>query len=135
MPFGYSDDIFRHPTVQYIPLKMYKVHQGKHQGNNDNVSFYIYSTEDTEQLNDNMGRIYENRYSIKIGRLAILTKNIEIDIIKYRGREVTLVGHKTPGFSHLFQITTEYFYKNNLTFILYNGETADRIALRHYRAD
>lgn len=133
MAFGYPDEIFRYPTVQYIPLKMYKVHQFKHKSNSKNINFRVYPPARKDELNRNISRQYKNKYPIDEDRLAILVKNNEIDIVKYRGHEVILVGFNTPGFYHLFQIKSEYFYKKKLTFALYNGDTADRIAIRHYR--
>ena len=129
MAFGYSDDIFRYPLVQYIPLRLNNPLEFEHSAKNRQTRFFIYKYNEQSLLQKKIQEynINEN-YVIPEKNLAFLVINGIIDIIKYRSHEVIMVGKIFPGKLHLFNITSQYFYKNRLVFNFYQGKTAKIIA-------
>lgn len=131
MPFGYSKEIFKYPPVQYIPLTLYNIRSGKYPLPKDRPRFYIFENQDKLNRKLSALSIIDN-YEIKENNLSILIVNGIINLIQYRGYEIIMVGEKNPGNYQLFQITKEYFYKDKLIFLLYDGDTADRIDWKKY---
>ena len=131
MVFGYPD-IFKYPSVQYIPLKMYGVKTGSSPFSYSKARFNIYRPEDQNQLNDRLKILKPEiiPYNIRTSNFALLLFNAKVDIIKYRAHEVILVGDLKEKYFTLFQITTKYFYKNRLIFIFYEGKSGERISWR-----
>ena len=131
MSFGYSRDIFRYPVVQYIPLARYNSEIISRERNSGRRSFYVYNYLQSTELNQRLVNLsYGESYHYNKDQLAIIVYNYKIDIIKYRGHDVIMVGEESPGEYHIFAITTKYFYKDKLAFILYDGESSQRISLQ-----
>ena len=128
MPFGYSKKIFKYPTVQYIPLDRYKEKIGLYPTGLTNPRVYIYQAGEEKELQKKLNFLREKgNYPIKDGQLAILVLNGKINLIMYRAYEVTMVGSPNPGHFQVFNITTEYFYKDRLIFTFYDGKTDQRL--------
>lgn len=127
MPFGYSKKIFKFPAVQYIPLKKYDSIRGDSPYQND-LNFRIFDSSQEDKLNKKLPLfgIKEN-YSIAENELAVLVINGYVDIVKYRGYEVFIVGYQKPGAAHLFKIVTDYYYKDRILYSFYDGESEERI--------
>ncbi len=124
----YNDEIFKYPAVQYIPLSKYNEKSGTISGLFNKTQFTIYDYNEENELNNKITRLgLTKNYNMKNNQLAVLVLNGEVDIIRYRGYEVTMVGYKRPGHFQLFKVTTEYFYKDWLSFIFYNNENAQRL--------
>ncbi|MFP4660611.1 MAG: hypothetical protein ACLFPF_00305 [Halanaerobiales bacterium] len=132
MPFGYSREIFKYPAVQYIPLDRYneKTWDTKRTSGTTRANVYTYLEE--ERLKKKLAFLqYNENYSISKGELAVIIKNGTADLVKYRGYEVIMVGEVESGTYQLFTVTTKYFYKDQVLFILYNGETSERLDIAH----
>ena len=117
----YPDNIFRYPLVQYIPLRQQKDHIFDHNFTTDKIHLFIY--QDQTQLEQRLNSFNKNlKFEIDSNEMAVLTINKIVEMVKYRGYEVLLVGKNKHGKIHLFKITKDYFYKNRLIFNLYNRE-------------
>ncbi|MEJ6950635.1 hypothetical protein [Natronospora cellulosivora (SeqCode)] len=133
MSFGYSRDIFRYPAVQYIPLSLKNSRIKKTERTSRVISFSIFSYEERRELEKRLKRLnLKEEYHFNEDELVILVNNYEIDIIKYRGHNIIMVGERKPNTYHLFTITRKYFYKNNLAFILYDGSSSERVAIQRF---
>lgn len=132
MPFGYSRKIFKYPAVQYIPLNRYNEIIKNTDRARGKPRIYVYNYKESASLNDKLVFLeYQNNYSIDQGELAILIVNAKVNILQYRGYEVITIGKKSSGTYQLFTTTTEYFYKDKVIFILYNGKTSERLDIAH----
>ena len=128
MPFGYSKKIFKYPTVQYIPLDRYTEKIGRYPTGLTSTRFYVYQAGEEESLQKKLNFLREQgNYHIKDDQLAILVLNGKVNLIMYRAYEVTMVGSPNPGHFQVFTITTEYFYKDRLIFIFYDGQSNQKI--------
>lgn len=127
MTFGYNDEIFKYPAVQYIPLQIINLKQGNC-SQKLSTRFYIYLANDNIELNDRIKRFgIESPYIIEEGKLAVFVINGVVELVKYRGYEVIMVGRKEKMICSLFKLSTEYFYKNRIFFSFYDGITAEKI--------
>ncbi|NLM97776.1 MAG: hypothetical protein GX175_09255 [Halanaerobiaceae bacterium] len=132
MPFGYSRKIFKFPAVQYIPLDRYNEKIGQTDIRNGAARVYVYTYKENNDLNRRISFLNQaENYSIPRGQLAVFIKNARVNLVQYRGYEVTMVGREIPGTYQLFTVTTQYFYKDRIIFILYNGETSERLDIAH----
>ncbi len=130
MPFGYSREIFKYPAVQYIPLDRYNEKVRNTDRITGNTRAYVYNYMENEDLNKRLRFLqFDSSYNINQGELAVLILNGKVNLVQYRGYEVIMVEKKIPGTYHLFTVTTSYFYKDKVIFILYNGETSERVDL------
>lgn len=130
MPFGYSREIFKYPAVQYIPLDRYNEKIRSSSRVTGKTRAYVYNYLENEALNKKLSYLqYDVNYNISKGELAVLVLNGKVNLVQYRGYEVIMVGKEIPGTYHLFTVTTNYFYKDKVIFILYNGETSERVDL------
>ncbi len=130
MPFGYSRDIFKYPAVQYIPLNRYNEKIRSTNRTTGKTRAYVYNYMENEDLKKKLRYLqFNGDYNINKGELAVLILNGKVNLVQYRGYEVIMVGKEIPGTYHLFTVTTEYFYKDKVIFLLYNGETSERIDL------
>lgn len=128
MPFGYSREIFKYPAVQYIPLDRYNEKVRDTNSDLGNTRAYVYNYMENDELNKKLNYLRFNEdYNINKGELAVIIMNGKVNLVQYRGYEVIMVGKKVPGTYHLFTVTTEYFYKDKVIFVLYDGETSERI--------
>ncbi len=128
MPFGYSREIFKYPAVQYIPLNRNNEKISSTNRTTGKTRAYVYNYMENEDLKKKLRYLqFEGDYNINKGELAVLILNGRVNLVQYRGYEVIMVGKEIPGTYHLFTVTTEYFYKDKVIFILYNGETSERI--------
>jgi hypothetical protein len=127
LPFGYSKKIFKYPAVQYIPLEM-QSSMNKQFSPQGKLDLKIYNSSNENLLNNKIKRInFKTKYKISQNQLAILIINGYVDIVKYRGYEVYIVGYVKPGTVNLFKVTTEYFYKDRILFAFYDGTDEERI--------
>jgi len=132
MPFGYSRDIFKYPAVQYIPLDRYNEIIKNTDRNRGTTRAYVYNYMENNDLKKKLSYLqYNDNYNIQKGELAVLILNGKVNLVQYRGYEVIMVGKKLPGTHQLFTVTTKYFYKDKVIFILYDGETSERIDIAH----
>lgn len=128
MPFGYSKDIFKYPPVQYIPLDPFNEIRGKYPGQLENTRIFVFDHLEKESLHSKLRALQINiNYNIIEGELVLLVLNGKVNLIQYRGYEVIMVGKRKPGFYQIFKITDQYFYKDRLIFILYNGEDSQKL--------
>ncbi|MDI3548684.1 MAG: hypothetical protein PWR10_2336 [Halanaerobiales bacterium] len=128
MPFGYSKDIFKYPPVQYIPLDPFNDIRGKYPGQLENTRIFVFDHLEEESLHSKLRALQINiNYNIMEGELVLLVLNGKVNLIQYRGYEVIMVGKRKPGFYQIFKITDQYFYKDRLIFILYNGEDSQKL--------
>lgn len=133
MPFGYSRDIFKYPPVQYIPLNRLNEKTLKTTRTNEKQKFYVYDHLEKIKLAKKLNFLqYPDSYPIPEGQFAILSLNCIITLIQYRGYEVTMVCRPDPGKYQIFTITDKYFYKDKLIFILYDGQTSERLDFFRY---
>jgi len=133
MPFGYSKEIFKYPPVQYIPLKRFQEKTGSYSGSLENTYIYLYNHLEREKLNKKIKFLnIEENFSISKGQIAVLILNGRINLIQYRGYEVIMVGKRKPASFHIFKIVDDYFYKDKLVFIFYDGENNNRLDLKRY---
>lgn len=129
MSFGYSRDIFKYPAVQYIPLTLKNSQIKKRKRMSGIRNFSVFNYEERNTLEQRLEVLdYNKEYDYEQDQLAIIVYNYIIDVIMYRGQEVIMVGEESPNTYHLFSVTRKYFYRNNLGFILYDGESSERIA-------
>lgn len=132
MPFGYSRKIFKYPAVQYIPLDRYNEKIEETERSLGSTRAYVFNYMENERLNRKLNFLqYKEKYTIDKGELAVLVKNGKVNLVQYRGYEVIMVGKELPGTYNLFTVTTKYFYKDQVIFILYNGETSERLDIAH----
>lgn len=128
MPFGYSRKIFKYPAVQYIPLDRYNEKVRNTDRTFGTTRAYVYNYKENDDLKKRLNYLQlDENYNIKKGELAVLILNGKVNLVQYRGYEVIMVGKEAPGTYHLFTVTTKYFYKDKVIFILYNGDTSERI--------
>ncbi len=129
MTFGFPDNIFRYPAVQYIPLRMKHAKVFDHSYVNRQTRLYVFKPEKQTSLYRILKQynITNPDYRIMENQLAVLIINGNIKTIKYRKFEVILVGSMTTGRLHLFQITEKYFYENILIFNFYDQYTGNII--------
>jgi|SRR5690554_1857987 len=133
MPFGYSREIFKYPAVQYIPLDLYNESFFPLNIASNNIKLYLYTETENEELRRRLRSLeIDENHNIATENIGILLLNGKIELIKYRSREVTMVGRPKPGKYHLFSITSKYFYKDRLIFTLYDGVSNERLALIRY---
>jgi len=132
MPFGYSRKIFKFPAVQYIPLDRYNEKIGQTDIRPGAARVYVFSYKEKNELNKRINFLNPaENYSIEQGQLAVFIKNAKVNLVQYRGYEVTMVGREIQGTYQLFTVSTQYFYKDRIIFILYNGETIERLDIAH----
>ena len=132
---GIPDNVLDYPLVQYIPLRLYDLKEGKHNFLNTNLYLSIYKPDEENKLNQKLTGInfdYTN-YNIDENQLAILIFNGYVNIIKYRAHEVFMIGNQKNKNVRLFKVTTRYFYKDRLIFSLYNDEDGNRIKRKPVR--
>lgn len=128
----YSDKIFKYPAVQYIPLKLKDIVKGNYDYFNK-ISFKLYTTSQRTLLNNRLkNNQKEINYKINENQLAIFVINGIIDIIMYRSQEVFIICNIKNDSFFLCKITTDYFYKKNLLFTLYNGEDGQKLDRENY---
>jgi hypothetical protein len=127
MPFGYSNDIFKYPPVQYIPLDLYESRTSKYSNSSSKSRIYLFDIEKNNELNNRLHNLNLGNYNIKPHQLAILVLNGSINLIKYRGYEVIMIGDRKEFYNQVFIITTKYFYKNKLIFLFYNGDNEEKL--------
>ncbi|MEC9488377.1 MAG: hypothetical protein UMV23_02695 [Halanaerobium sp.] len=113
------DNIFENPLVEYIPLQIMSSNFRQYQ---DPLAprLSIYQTQ--QEVQPLLSHYHIDDFAIQEGQLAILVTNIRIDLIRYRGHEVIMVGQEQANSLHLFKVTSEYFYKDQLAFLVYNRE-------------
>ena len=121
MPFGYSNEIFPYPAVEYIPLLPIEMHS-----TNQNIpdtkpqltlftnqqefkSFSFPGQPEGLQLNSNK-------------EMGIALFNAKLEMVKYRGNYVTVLAKPTPGNHQILKVLTTYFYKSDLIFQLISPE-------------
>ena len=120
MPFGYSNKVFSHPAIEYIPLMLldskrifYPLKQ---------VTNPLFICQNTEALKTLPSSTLPGEFSIYPEQeLGIAVMNSEIETIKYRGNYVTIIVHPTPDTHHLCKVLTRYFYKKDLIFQVVDG--------------
>lgn len=133
MDIKYNRDIFKYPTVQYIPLQLIDLREGE-SSSKLSSHFYIFKKEENSNLNFRLKNLsIKNEYVIKNDELAILVINAEVYFIKYRGYEVIMVGERKNAKSFVFKITKKYFYKDRLFFSLYDYQSAEKIDREYLR--
>ncbi|MBM7623905.1 hypothetical protein [Sporohalobacter salinus] len=125
MSFGYPDEIFPYPAVEYIPINLYdtKLIQNQQIPNkNSTVKIHIFSSlkeakkiSATYQFPILTDNLTENE-------LLVIILGGKVDEIKYRNYKVIMIGSKNNNLNHIFKIKTDYFYKEKLFFILYTPE-------------
>ncbi|ACL70887.1 hypothetical protein [Halothermothrix orenii] len=126
MPFGYPKEIFKYPPIQYIPLNLNRLEQGNSPFNSESINFELYTYREKQQLLNKLRLLnIDKDYDFNQEEIAILVFNTRVDLIKYRGYEVIMVGEIIKNYFQLFTITTRYFYKDRILFNLYNGDTAE----------
>ncbi|MGM0409695.1 MAG: hypothetical protein ACQEQF_02940 [Bacillota bacterium] len=127
MNIKYNRDIFKYPAVQYIPLQIIDLTEGK-SSPDLSTRFYIFKKEENSKLNFRLKNLsIKKEYVIKNNELAILIINARVYYIKYRGYEVIMVGERKKARSIVFKITKKYFYKDRLFFSLYDYQDAEKI--------
>lgn len=133
MPFGYSREIFKYPTVQYIPLDPYNERFGSSNKLSNKINIFLFSPSEEAKLREKLKQPgIEENYSIDNGEVGVLVLNGKVNLIQYRGYEVIMVGSLKPHYFHLFTIADKYFYKDGLIFTFYNGATSERLDLVRY---
>ncbi len=127
MTLDYNKEIFKYPSVQYIPLQIKELKEGK-ASKKLSTRFYIYLAEDNEILNNRLKKFeIDTPYKINEGEVAILLINGRVNLVKYRGYEVLMVGERKNTLTSIFKLTTKYFYKNKIIFSLYDYVTAEKL--------
>jgi hypothetical protein len=130
MSFG-NALIFPFPAVQYIPLPLNLVQQGRIRPTAPgNQLPQLILEEKLRSWKDSLLADYgiqlpENDAPDSV---ALLTLHLEVEAAKYRGFFVTLTGKSKPGFYQVNLVPRRFFYKNNLIFELYEDATAKRLA-------
>lgn len=133
MPFGYSRDIFKYPPVQYIPLDPYNERFGSFGKLNSKINIYVFSISEEDKLVTKLNQMgIKEEYNINNDEIGVLVLSGKVNLIQYRGYEVIMVGTLKSQSYHLFTVTDKYFYKDNLIFTFYNGETSKRLDLVRY---
>lgn len=128
MPFGYSRKIFKFPAVQYIPLDRYNEKIEQTNRISGNTRLYIYNYMEKDEFQDRLSFFNLNqKYIINKGELAVFINNAKVNLVQYRGYEITMVGREEPGTYQLFTVTTQYFYKDKIIFTLYDGKSSERL--------
>lgn len=133
MPFGYSKKIFKYPPVQYIPLDQYYKITGETLNPYSRTKLHVFNQFENKDLERKLAYLrLEKNYTVKKGQLAVLIINGKADLLQYRGHEISIVGQPATGHYQLFKITTQYFYKDRLIFIFYDGEDSEKIDWFNY---
>ena len=123
------DNILDYPLVQYIPLRLYNQLKGEHNFSSSYLYITIYNSKEEDKLNRKISNyeLPQDNYKIEKDYLAVLIFNGNVNLIKYRGYEVFMIGSPKKQHIHLFKVTTRYFYKNRLIFTLYDNQTGNRL--------
>jgi hypothetical protein len=130
LSFG-NELVYPFPAVQYIPLTLTMLQQGL-------IPKKTFRSEQPRLIvgvEINLSReAILREYEIEgfpatdSNSFPILALNLEIEAVKYRGYYVTMVGQKKVGTYQYYTIPSNYFYKKNLFFELYNIGTAEKLA-------
>ena len=130
MSFGNSI-IYPFPAVQYIPLPITTVANGKLGKLNTKARAPLLLAEsDLQKWRLQLGQ----EFGVEIpsvrpkNSFPLLGLNCLVEEVKYRGFFVTMVGKVLVNHYHFFYIPKTYFYKQKLFFELYDSATAKRIA-------
>ena len=135
MPFGSSNKLFPYPAVEYIPLNFTTLYSTV-----NNLPLH-WNKEVRLTVVDKLSRANEllSNYQLpplKLNKLAptkllIILLNSNLKLIKYRGYQATMVGKQEKNLAQVLQITTEYFYKDEIYFKLYTPQ-AEKLATSKY---
>lgn len=117
MPFGYSNDIFSHPAVEYIPLLPVANQTSVKNIHNEKPQLAIFTNQqefESFSLSDQGQPLPLNSNK----EMGIALINSRLEFIKYRGNYVTIMANPSPGHHQVVKVLTRYFYKSNLIFQL-----------------
>jgi hypothetical protein len=130
MSFG-NCAVFPFPAVQYIPLPLTTLRRTRFGELTPQTSMPRLIVGPEIQ---NWRRVLttaptdEDPVGFPPGTFPLLSLNLKIADVKYRGHLVTMLGRADPGFYQLAVIPRQYFYKNILFFELYDNDTSRRLA-------
>lgn len=122
MPFGYSNKIFSHPAVEYIPIIPLRHLDFDNQ---INTQIKTMKPELTLFLDSNKLQNFLNNSEFIINpkeELGLYLENAHLDIIRYRGLYVSILIKFVPNKVQIAKILTRYFYKPKLLFQLIDSE-------------
>jgi hypothetical protein len=124
MPFGYSKKIFPYPAVQYIPLNFRNVKLIKawnYPFSQKESKLYLFSDiEEAKKVINNLGLPIKKIDGLKKNELLLIILNGKAKDIKYRGHKTIIITKQDENLAHIFKIKTDYFYKEDLYFVLYS---------------
>ncbi len=125
MPFGYSNKIFSHPAVEYIPLlplETYVLNGERTKSDtkypqplNKSPNILIFTGVMAKDVIPFLIQLEEFTLNPD-SELGLILLNAQLETIKYRGNYVTVVATPCPGTDQVVKILTRYFYKPDLVF-------------------
>jgi hypothetical protein len=131
MSFGNST-VFPFPAVQYIPLPLSVFKQDRIAANDPKMRQPHLAV--GAELQKFQACLANHKSSGPVvfptDFLPLLALSLQINIVRYRGHLVTMLGRATPGLYQLSAIPRQYFYKKTLIFELYNQDDFSRLARR-----
>lgn len=124
--------LLEYPTVEYIPLDINTVSRGDAPAA-DGFSNILVAVGPGEMS----GWPIPPEEVPFDGSVALLGVGLELLACAYRGHKVSILGRLAPGRFHLARVTTAYFYKDSLIFVVYDrdGEViaaAEKVARRPF---
>lgn len=118
MSFG-NPGVFPFPAVQYIPMTITSLQQGKLLNCNLKTPVLVAGAEILNWQQIFASNFHFTEQSTDYA-FPILALNLEVTSVKYRGIFVTMLGQKKSGSYQLFTVPKRYFYKPNLYFQVFD---------------
>jgi hypothetical protein len=130
MSFG-NATVFPFPAVQYIPLPLTTLRHNRFEALNPQMRTpHLQIGPEIENWQQVIAPFPtgEDPVAFPDASLPVLALNLKIEIVKYRGHLLTMLGRSDPGFYQLASLPRQYFYKDTLFFELYDKATSQLLA-------
>ena len=124
MSFGYPKEIFPYPAVQYIPINYYNLEINPTQAALPPQIYVFSKLSRANQIASRYNMSLASSKELQSNELLLMTIGAQVEDIKYRAYRVIMLTSQPKNLIHTFKITTDYFYKDRLVFILYQTSGA-----------